>query len=733
MKMLLHALGGCLLLLSAQGTLAQTFTLGTSALANTNAHSGGCMGVADMDHDGYDDVILLDQSNHLYIEYQAANGTYTSFDYGVVSSAQQWGMAAGDVGNDGHSDVFTGGNYDGAHLVRITSRGVYTNTNIDAGNTLFMQCNNIADINNDGWPDAFGCHDDGAPHIWMNNGSGTLAYNSSYINFATTPSSDMSGNYGSVWTDFDNDGDLDLYITHCRQGVSDPNDPRRWNRLFVNDGTNHYTDQAATYGLQDRHESWTTDFGDIDNDGDLDAIITNDDITIQLFKNDGTAHFTEFTTGSGLEVTGFFLQEKMEDFDNDGFLDLLTAGGDYYFHGNGNGTFTQVSNYLPHPTGTPALHSMGIGDLNHDGFIDIYASYGGGYVSPSSSHRDELYVNNGNTNHWLNFNLRGKTSNRDALGARVTLYGPWGKQIREVRGGESYGIVTSFTCHFGIGANLKADSAIVRWPSGVKDTYRNIAANQWVSVTENETHQALVALKVMLEGPFNTGTGTMGDGLRSASLIPSVQPYTALGLNLIGNSIQNLAPSILSVTGANAIVDWVWVELRDKTTPTTIVRAKVALVQRDGDVVEVDGVTPIWFGMPADQYGVAVRHRIHLGCMTATAVALSGTSATVNFTLAGTATWGTAARKDVNGTQVLWGGNSYHDTSLKYTGANNDRDPILVRVGGTVPTNSVPGYYSEDVNMDGTTRYTGNGNDRDPILVNIGGTTPTNIRAEQLP
>ena len=73
------------------------------------------------------------------------------------------------------------------------------------------------------------------------------------------------------------------------------------------------------------------------------------------------------------------------------------------------------------------------------------------------------------------------------------------------------------------------------------------------------------------------------------------------------------------------------------------------------------------------------------------------------------------------------------DADLKYTGASNDRDPILVAVGGSVPTATTYGYRMEDVNMDGVTKYTGAGNDRDPILVNVGGSVPTSVRAEQLP
>ena len=86
---------------------------------------------------------------------------------------------------------------------------------------------------------------------------------------------------------------------------------------------------------------------------------------------------------------------------------------------------------------------------------------------------------------------------------------------------------------------------------------------------------------------------------------------------------------------------------------------------------------------------------------------------------------------------MLWAGNTRLDAptpfKLKYTGANNDRDAILLRVGGTTPNSVASGYYPEDVNLDGSVKYTGAGNDRDPILVNIGGTVPTNTRVQQLP
>lgn len=240
--------------------------------------------------------------------------------------------------------------------------------------------------------------------------------------------------------------------------------------------------------------------------------------------------------------------------------------------------------------------------------------------------------------------------------------------------------------------------------------------------------------KVKLEGPFVPGSGLMSDDLRVAGLIPTAEPYSSLGYTYAGGGGgETAAPAVFATTGSNAIVDWVVVELRDPVTPAVIVAGKAALLQRDGDVVGVDGVSPLAFNQPAGTYHVAIRHRNHLGCMTNVPVALSGTLANVDFTQAATATYGTNARKNVSGTMVLWSGDVTFDHELMYTGMGNDRDKILQLLGGTVPTNTLDGYHGEDVNMNGEVKYTGLFNDRDPILVNIGGSVPTSTRNEQLP
>ncbi len=245
--------------------------------------------------------------------------------------------------------------------------------------------------------------------------------------------------------------------------------------------------------------------------------------------------------------------------------------------------------------------------------------------------------------------------------------------------------------------------------------------------------QVLIQAKVWLEGPYVAG-GIMKDDLRAASLVPTAEPYTTLGFAQAGNGGgETCASGVLLNTGADAIVDWVRLELRAAGSPSALVATRQALLQRDGDVVDVDGTSPVSFAEQPGNYFVAVRHRNHLGCMTAQAITLNGTATTVDFTSLATATYGTDARKPSGSERLLWMGNAWTDNKLSYTGTQNDRDPILDRIAAPDPTASIQGYFPEDCSMDGFVRYTGSGNDRDPILLNIEGNLPTDIRMEQLP
>lgn len=242
----------------------------------------------------------------------------------------------------------------------------------------------------------------------------------------------------------------------------------------------------------------------------------------------------------------------------------------------------------------------------------------------------------------------------------------------------------------------------------------------------------LLNAKVFLDGAYIKSTGLMNDALRTLPDFPLTEPFTALGMAPSGGA-GTISSGVLTVSGNDAVVDWVLVELRDAVSPAIVVMRTPALVQRDGDIVSLGGSGPLQLPVEPDVYRVAVRHRNHLGAMTNGTVALSNAAAAVDLTSAATATWGTGARKEIDGTQVLWSGEVVRNAQLKYSGSLNDRDPILTVVGGTTPNNVLTGYRIHDVTMNGFTSYTGTGNDRDPILVNVGSNTPNNVRVEQLP
>jgi len=241
-------------------------------------------------------------------------------------------------------------------------------------------------------------------------------------------------------------------------------------------------------------------------------------------------------------------------------------------------------------------------------------------------------------------------------------------------------------------------------------------------------------LRFNLQGPWNDTTHLMNDDLRVAGLIPSAEPYAAAGSTLVGSGGETVPADLLEVAGSNAVVDWVLVELRNALDPTEIVATRSVLLQRDGDVIGADGYKRLIFDLPAGGYFVAVRHRNHLGAMTLNAITLDGTGTLVDLTDGSVPMFGTIAQAALSGGEFgSWSGNTVNDGSVKYTGSGNDRDPILVAVGGSIPSNVVTGYSTLDVNLDGLIKYTGTGNDRDLILMNLPGSLVTGVRPEQLP
>lgn len=458
---------------ASMGLQAQVSFTDATSLLNVSSDSFYPTAIVDMNKDGLDDVVILDDGNKLYIEYQQPDGSFiSSGQIANMGFSADWGFAIADVDNNGHRDVCSGGAYNNVKLVTAddAAGSGFTKTNLP-GPGIFVQCTNFADIDNDGFVDYFACHDDAESRIWENDGSGVFSQADSWIDMTTVPSSDNSGNYGSTWLDFERDGDIDLYISKCRGGAFSDTDPRRINQLFINDGSGGWTEQAAAFGIASGEQTWASDFADFDNDGDWDLAMVNhtgDDLV--LYRNDGST-FVELTAASAgiSSVSGFGYQIKCADFDNDGFVDIAMAGiNEPLWLNDGDWTFTEA-------VGLPYMGTLAVGDANHDGFSDIFGA-------PSGN--DKLYLNDGNSNHWISITLQGSSSNQDAVGALIELYGSWGMQMREVRAGESYGISNTFKMMFGIGSATSIDSAVVYWPSGAVEVVVNPAIDAQLSITE---------------------------------------------------------------------------------------------------------------------------------------------------------------------------------------------------------------------------------------------------------
>ncbi len=536
-----------------------SFKNANQRLTNPNFHSGCAVAVADWNKDGLDDIIRLNQTNLLYVQLQKPGQQFETISIGSFGPNPTngnfgWSMAVADIDKNGFLDVVAGGTSSngGVKIFMTDSTGLSGNFITIANSIFFLQNLTFGDFNNDGWIDLFCCDDNAKSHLYLNNGAGVLV-TSTLINFDVTTSDD-SGNYGSVFTDFDNDGDLDLYIAKCRQNVNDTNDARRIDVLFVNDGNNNYTEDAISYNLNNKWQTWTASFGDIDNDGDLDLLATNHDHESQIMQNDGTGHFIDITAQTGFDITDITpIESVMEDFDNDGFIDILVTGSDArLIHNNGNGTFSRVNNVFD----SNFMESFAIGDLNHDGAVDIYSSYASIYTTPNNSIDDVIWLNQKNNNHFLTVELRGTDSNTGAIGARATIYGAWGIQIREVKAGESYGTNNTAMVHFGLGQATQIDSIVIKWPSGFMQTIITPAIDQFLTVIENNCISPTATITtppgqlIICTGQTITLTAPAGfdylwsDGSTSQSLIASTGGDYLVTITTPGNICKGISPSI---------------------------------------------------------------------------------------------------------------------------------------------------------------------------------------------
>jgi hypothetical protein len=227
--------------------------------------------------------------------------------------------------------------------------------------------------------------------------------------------------------------------------------------------------------LDDNAQSWSTVFEDFDGDGDFDAFIVNHDFQNRLFRNNGDGTFTDIIADSGIDPNDLGAFENASgDFNNDGFIDIFAELVSPLYLSHGDLTFTGQD--------APVMPGA-IGDLNNDGFLDVIR-------------QGQLWLNDGNSNHWLKVHTRGVISNRNGIGARVELYGNGGVQIREVRSGQSFSPMSFLAVHFGLGQTDHVDSLIVKWPSGIRTKLTDLTIDTAYVISEAQCLLPATALSV---------------------------------------------------------------------------------------------------------------------------------------------------------------------------------------------------------------------------------------------
>ena len=431
-----------------------------------------------------------------------------------------YGMAAaaGDIDNDGDADLYVA-NFGQDTLYRNNGDGTFTDITKAAGidNDLWGIAAVYLDFDADGDLDIFVVNYltyelsmpvttfkgivgyghprsyEGTPDVlYRNNGDGTFT-NIAETAGVTNPTEGRG--MAAVACDYDNDGFPDIYVA---------NDTSR-NFLYHNNGDGTFTDESLFIGVgYDEggvaEGSMGVDSGDYNGDGWLDLIVANSE-KATLYKNEEGLFFADATAESGLQqptlpFVGF--SPLFLDYDNDGHLDLFCANGhpqdvieilmdhetyaqrDQMFQNRGDGTYADVSETAgAYFTETLVGRAAATADYDNDGDTDI--------VIMNSNQRAVLLRNDGgNQKNWLGIKLIGSQSNRDGIGAKVTISTGDMTQMREIKSGSSYASGSDTQLLFGLGENQHIEKITIVWQSGTTQVLKDVSINQILTITESD-------------------------------------------------------------------------------------------------------------------------------------------------------------------------------------------------------------------------------------------------------
>lgn len=518
-----------ILLVSNAIVQAQPFTKITAGQIATEVRDAS--GASWIDYDGDSDLDLFTSNRSVgnYLYRNDGNGNFPRVSAGSLTTINSIGNSWADYDNDGDLDVFTVGFNSVLH--RNQGNGTFSNVTTSA---LGLASSSLAgwgcawaDFDNDRHVDLVIAHAAGSlgaslPNfLFRNKGDGT------FERITNSPVVTGLAPYTvPTWSDFDQDGDQDLFI-----GSGPANGTRARDYLYRNllkqtgVATFERINEAplGTDLVDGQVWSWI----DYDNDGDLDAYLTNyiGNVAAGLrnffYRNDG-GRFTSITSGAIATDAGLSLGQVWADFDNDGDLEVFVAednndgAANKFYQNNGNGTFTRI---LTAPFTTDIAPSWGAtgGDFDNDGDIDLYVP---NVLRPTIQAPPHFYRNDlSNGNHWVKIKLVGTAGNRDGIGAKIrakaTIGGKTYWQLREASSQNTFCGQNSPEIHFGFGDATSIDSLKIEWPLGLIEVRTRLAVDQVLTLTEGTVSSVdlaaaasptTFALQQNYPNPFNAAT-----------------------------------------------------------------------------------------------------------------------------------------------------------------------------------------------------------------------------------